>query len=68
MKNERYEITIVAYDYFSEFATICGLLSAFGLNIEEGRIYTFDEEQSSRVAPAQCSHRRPVAAPKAGPA
>ena len=29
-------ITIVAYDYFSEFATICGLLSAFGLNIEEG--------------------------------
>ena len=24
------EISIVAYDYFSEFATICGLLSAFG--------------------------------------
>jgi len=35
------EISVVAYDYFSEFATICGLLSAFGLNIEEGRIYTF---------------------------
>ncbi|MGB4894856.1 MAG: hypothetical protein WBO94_10140, partial [Nitrospira sp.] len=42
-------ITIVAYDYFSEFATICGLLSAFGLNIEEGRIFTSAEsEQPNR--------------------
>ena len=41
--DKRFEITIVAYDYFSEFATICGLLSAFGLNIEEGHIYTFSE-------------------------
>jgi len=42
-------ITIVAYDYFSEFATICGLLSAFGLNIEEGRIFTsVESEQPSR--------------------
>ncbi len=40
---QRLELTLVAYDYFSEFATICGLLSAFGLNIEEGRIYTFAE-------------------------
>src|SRR5215510_10949184 len=38
---ESFELTIVAYDYFAEFATICGLLSAFGLNIEEGQIYTF---------------------------
>jgi len=37
----QWEISIVAYDYFSEFAAICGVLSAFGLNIEEGRIYTF---------------------------
>lgn len=43
----RFEITVVAYDYFSEFATICGLLSTFGLNIEEGRIYTFAEASSS---------------------
>ena len=40
----RLEITIVAYDYFAAFATICGLLSAFGLNIEEGDIYTFAEK------------------------
>ncbi|MBC7838835.1 MAG: hypothetical protein H7Y39_09400 [Nitrospiraceae bacterium] len=43
----RSEISIVAYDYFSEFAAICGVLSAFGLNIEEGRIYTFVEASPS---------------------
>ena len=42
-RRESFELTIVAYDYFAEFATICGLLSAFGLNIEEGQIYTFSE-------------------------
>src|SRR5678815_4304660 len=41
--HQHFELTIVAYDYFAEFATICGLLSAFGLNIEEGQIYTFSE-------------------------
>ncbi len=37
------DIVIVAYDYFSEFATVCGLLSAFGLDIRDGNIYTFAE-------------------------
>lgn len=46
------EISIVAYDYFSEFATICGLLSSFGLNIEEGRIYTFAEAAAQPPRPA----------------
>lgn len=48
----RFEISIVAYDYFSEFAAICGVLSAFGLNIEEGRIYTF-----KGIAPSPSSRR-----------
>ncbi len=47
---QHFELTLVAYDYFSEFATICGLLSAFGLNIEEGQIYTFVEATSSASA------------------
>ena len=42
-RDQRFDLTLVAYDYFSEFATICGLLSASGLNIEEGQIYTFVE-------------------------
>ena len=37
------DIVVVAYDYFSEFAILCGLLSAFGLDIREGHIYTFAE-------------------------
>ncbi|OQW34436.1 MAG: hypothetical protein A4E19_18425 [Nitrospira sp. SG-bin1] len=45
--DKRFVVTIVAYDYFSEFAMICGLLSAFGLNIEEGDIYTFAEKAAA---------------------
>ncbi|BCA56814.1 putative adenylyltransferase, subunit A [Nitrospira sp. KM1] len=40
----RTEVTVVAYDYFSEFAIICGVLSVFGLTIDEGRIYTFADQ------------------------
>ncbi|MDX1410969.1 MAG: hypothetical protein R3351_02320, partial [Nitrospirales bacterium] len=40
-KAESYQLTIVAYDYFSEFATICGSLSAFGLDIREAFIFTY---------------------------
>lgn len=58
----RYELTLVAYDYFAEFATICGLLSAFGLNIEEGQIYTFSEAavsgSSARLAYAEGPRQR----------
>src|SRR5690349_10266237 len=37
------DLVIVAYDYFSEFAVICGLLASFGLDIREGRIFTSGE-------------------------
>ena len=47
LRDGHFELTVVAYDYFAEFATICGLLSAFGLNIEEGQIYTFSESAVS---------------------
>ena len=42
-KDGSFDLIVVAYDYFSEFAILCGLLSAFGLDIREGRIYTFAE-------------------------
>jgi len=64
-RGERFEINVVAYDYFSEFAAICGVLSAFGLNIEDGRIYTFmgaaPSPPSRRDTPATAS--RPKARP-----
>ncbi len=60
LPNGQAEITVVAYDYFSEFAIICGLLSAFGLTIDEGRIYTFAEstQSGSSKAPANLFPRR----------
>ncbi|HEY4485506.1 MAG TPA: hypothetical protein VI702_04160, partial [Nitrospiria bacterium] len=36
-----FEIVVVARDYFSEFSILCGLISAFGLDIQSGNIYTF---------------------------
>ncbi len=39
----QYRLTIVAYDYFAEFATICGLLSAYGLDIREASIFTYQD-------------------------
>jgi glutamate-ammonia-ligase adenylyltransferase len=57
------EISLVAYDYFSEFSAICGLLSAFGLNIEEGRIYTFGEAAPSPQRDAPSPTRRPKGRP-----
>jgi len=42
-----FELAIVAYDYFSEFATLCGILSAFGLDIQEALIFTYTDQPSS---------------------
>jgi glutamate-ammonia-ligase adenylyltransferase len=36
----RYELAIVAFDYFAEFAILCGLLAAHGLDIESGHVHT----------------------------
>lgn len=58
-QDTRFEITVVAYDYFSEFAMICGLLSAFGLNIEEGDIYTFSEQVTPQPSRTSWTGHRP---------
>ena len=59
----RSEISIVAYDYFSEFAALCGVLSAFGLNIEEGRIYTFMGASPAPRREARSADVRPKGRP-----
>ena len=43
----RYRLTIVAYDYFAEFATICGLLSAYGFDIREALVFTYHDDPVS---------------------
>lgn len=57
--DDQYEIVVVAYDYFSEFAVICGLLSAYGLDIREGIIYTSgDAPAVTRAGPGPFRTRR----------
>ncbi len=36
----RYDIVVVALDYFAEFAILCGLLAVHGLDIESGHVHT----------------------------
>lgn len=39
-ESNEFVITIVGFDYPSQFAVLCGLLSAFGLDIRSGDIYS----------------------------
>ncbi len=41
-----FEITVVAFDYFSEFSILCGLLAPFGLDIQAGNVHTFSDEEA----------------------
>jgi glutamate-ammonia-ligase adenylyltransferase len=42
------DIVIVAFDYLSEFSIFCGALSAFGLDIRAGDVYSFSKGASPR--------------------
>ena len=55
LPSRQYQLHLVAYDYFSAFATFCGVLASFGLDIREAEIFT------SRDAPS--SSRRPTHIP-----
>ena len=48
-----FSIVIVGFDYLAEFSVFCGLLSAFGLDIREGDIYSFARKavRASRPLP-----------------
>jgi [glutamine synthetase] adenylyltransferase / [glutamine synthetase]-adenylyl-L-tyrosine phosphorylase len=61
--NGEFDIIIVGFDYLSEFSIFCGLLSAFGLDIQSGNIYSFarvaSEPAGVRVARRSSRMRRP---------
>lgn len=42
----RFDIIIVAFDYFSELSIICGTLTYFGFDIQAGNIYTLSRKIS----------------------
>jgi glutamate-ammonia-ligase adenylyltransferase len=49
-ENGEFEIVIVGFDHLGQFSMFCGLMSAFGLDIRAGDIYSFTRRsQSSRV-------------------
>ena len=53
----RWKVTIVAFDYMAELSTICGLLSASGVNILSGDVYTY-ADASLPAPPAAAPYRR----------
>ena len=55
LQENQFELTLVAYDYFSEFATLCGTLSSFGLDIREAAIFTSMESSGKAPPPAKLS-------------
>src|SRR5262245_30204036 len=48
---DEFDIVIVGFDYLSEFSIFCGLLSAFGLDIRAGNVYSFARRDSVEKLP-----------------
>jgi glutamate-ammonia-ligase adenylyltransferase len=46
---DEFDIVIVGLDYLSEFSIFCGLLSAFGLDIRAGNVYSFARRDSGET-------------------
>jgi [glutamine synthetase] adenylyltransferase / [glutamine synthetase]-adenylyl-L-tyrosine phosphorylase len=57
--NGKFDIVIVAFDYFSEFSIICGLLASYGFDIHSGNVYTFStkKHEGQRFAHRQDGRR-----------
>ncbi|MGQ9683108.1 MAG: glutamine synthetase adenylyltransferase [Anaerolineae bacterium] len=47
-----WRVTLVGYDYAGELSLICGLLFAYGLNIRDGQVFTYELLPSPRIAGA----------------
>ncbi|MSQ77391.1 MAG: hypothetical protein EXR97_02915 [Nitrospiraceae bacterium] len=56
-------LVIVAYDYFSEFAAIAGLLSSYRLDIREGALYTYTDSPGPIVPHPPTKWKRPHGRP-----
>lgn len=58
----RYDVVVVALDYFSEFALLCGMLASHGLDIESGHVHTGAPAPAPPARP-RGDRRRPRPAP-----
>ncbi len=49
-----WQVTVVAYDYLGELSLICGLMFVYGLDIQDGQVFTYEAEQKPE---AETSYR-----------
>jgi glutamate-ammonia-ligase adenylyltransferase len=65
LEDDRWRVTIVAYDYLGELSLICGLFFVYGLDIQAGEIFTYElQEQSARDSSRRLTRlSQPEAAP-----
>src|SRR4029453_17394857 len=47
----RFDVAVVAYDYFGEFAMLCGLLAVHGLDITSGHVHTLPPRAPAAARP-----------------
>jgi len=59
-RNQAFEITVVAFDYFSEFSILCGLLASFGFDIQAGNVHTFSDEEAAPLQEGRVRPKRPA--------
>ncbi len=66
----RWRVTVIAFDYPGELVLICGLMFAYGLDIMEGSVFTYEPLTAEGVVPADSRRKivdvfivRPVRAP-----
>ena len=59
----RLQVTVVGLDFFAEFALLCGVLSARGLDIESGHVHTSMPRGGASEAPRPSRARRRPPAP-----
>jgi glutamate-ammonia-ligase adenylyltransferase len=55
-RRDLYSLHIVAYDYFSEFSSICGILSGFGFDIREAFIFTYTNHSTAQPSVKPSAH------------
>lgn len=62
LDNERWQVTIVGYDYIGELSLICGLLFIYQFNIIDGHVFSYQrpdrEEDETTKRPRRRSRRR----------
>ncbi|MBN1315811.1 MAG: hypothetical protein JXA42_10095 [Anaerolineales bacterium] len=61
LENDRWRVTIVAFDYPGELALICGLFFASGLSITDGNVFTYEPRNADETARrAKSDYRRKI--------